>query len=241
MESTDRKRPRILLNMAVDVLRNRDVEDLNSEYSDNVWASGALPLLCPSREELIEPMLDLADGVILIGGKDYDPRIYYGEEPVPETNLNRMRPEFDLAFARAVLRRNLPVLGICAGCQLINIVTGGKLIQHLPDAEKHQFTTHEAAVTEQGFFSRALRAEPGTRITVNSFHHQAVDPEHLGSGLRVTGTAFDGSVEAIELPGERMVLGVQFHPERMMKDLGPGLFSLLMEEARRGRSSAKNR
>lgn len=236
MGNTDRKRPRILLNMAVDVLRNRDVEDLNSEYSDNVWASGALPLLCPSieREELIESMLDLADGVILIGGKDYDPRIYYGEEPVPETNLNRMRPKFDLAFARAVLRRNLPVLGICAGCQLLNIVTGGKLIQHLPDAKKHQFTTHEATLTERGFFSRALQAEPGAKFTVNSFHHQAVDPEHLGNGIRITGRAFDGSVEAIELPGERMVLGVQFHPERM-PDLGPGVFSLLAEEARKCR------
>ena len=242
MENTDAsKRPRILLNMAVDVLLNREVEVLNSEYSDAVWACGGIPLLCPSieREELIGSMLDLADGVILIGGKDYDPRIYYGEEPCPETVLNRMRPKFDLTFARAVMQRDLPVLGICAGCQLLNIVTGGKLIQHLPDAELHRGgKTHEATVTEQGFFSRALRAEPGTRITVNSFHHQAVDPEHLGNGIRITGTAFDGSVEAIELTGGRMVLGVQFHPERMMNDLGPGLFSLLIEEARRDRRSA---
>ena len=241
MENDELKRPRILLNMAVDVLNRREVEVLNSEYSGNVWAGGAVPLLCPSieREELIESMLDLADGVILIGGRDYDPRLYYGEEPVPETNLNRLRPKFDLVFARAVLRRDLPVLGICAGCQLLNIVTGGKLIQHLPDAELHRDgKTHEAAVTEQGFFSRALHAAPGAKFTVNSFHHQAVDPEHLGKGIRITGTAFDGSVEAIELAGERMVLGVQFHPERM-PDLGPGIFSLLIEKARKSCESAK--
>ena len=242
MENADRKRPRILLNMAVSVMNGRDVEALNSEYSDSVWSCGGLPLLCPSiqREELIESMLDLADGVILIGGKDYDPRIYYGEVPHPETKLNRMRPRFDLVFGQAVLRRNLPVLGICAGCQLINIVTGGKLIQHLPDAERHQFTTHEATVTEHGFFSRALRMGSGAKFTVNSFHHQAVDPEHPGSGIRITGTAFDGSVEAIELPGERMVLGVQFHPERM-DDLGPRFFGTLTAAAAAFRSRRTRR
>ena len=228
--------PRILLNMAVDELNGREVEVLNSQYSDCVSASGAVPMLCPSieKEEIIESLLNLADGVLLIGGRDYDPRSY-GEEPHPETKLTRKRPNFDLVFARAALRRNLPILGICAGCQLLNIVTGGKLIQHLSDAAEHQRTTHEATVTQSGFFSRALNTEPGSRVRVNSFHHQAVDPEHLGTGLRITGTAFDGSVEAVEFPGERMVLGVQFHPERM-EDLGPGIFALLTEEARRNRS-----
>lgn len=231
MKDVDSRRPRILLNMAVDVLKNREVEVLNSEYSDSVYACGAIPLLCPSieKEELIESMLDLADGVILIGGKDYDPK-NYGEKPHPETVMTRKRPDFDFVFVRAALRRNLPILGICAGCQLLNIVTGGKLIQHLPNAGEHRFTTHEATVTAHGFFSRALCVEPGTRITVNSFHHQAVDPEHLGSGVRITGTAFDGTVEAIEFSGERMVLGVQFHPERL-KETGHGFFSLLVEEA----------
>lgn len=230
---TSRRAPRILLNMAVDKLNNREVEVLNSQYSDCVSASGAIPLLCPSieRDEIIESLLDLADGVIFIGGRDYDPRSY-GEEPHPETVMTRLRPNFDLVFARAALRRDLPVLGICAGCQLLNIATGGKLIQHLPDADKHRFTTHEATVTQSGFFSRALNVNPGGKIIVNSFHHQAVDPEHLGAGIRITGTAFDGTVEALEIPGERMVLGVQFHPERM-DDLGPLLFSLLTEEARR--------
>ena len=227
--------PRILLNMAVGELNGREIEYLNSEYAWRVSAAGAVPVLCPSieRAELIESLLDVADGVLLIGGKDYDPRSY-GEEPRPETAMTRKRPNFDLVFARAALRRDLPILGICAGCQLLNIVTGGKLVQHLGNAGEHtQGVTHAATLTAPGFFGRAVGKAVGDILTVNSFHHQAVDPEHLGDGIRVTAVAFDGTVEAVEMPGARMVLGVQFHPERM-DDLGPGIFSLLAAEASKG-------
>ena len=231
MANKNIKLPRILLNMAVDVVNKRECEVLISQYADRVSDSGAVPVLMPSIEkaELIESLLDIADGVILIGGKDYDPR-FFGEKPHPETALNRLRPHFDFAFAAAALRRNVPILGICAGCQLLNIVTGGSLIQHLDNTPEHRFTTHGATVTGTGFFSRALGLPPGSALTVNSFHHQAVNPDRLGTGVRITGRAFDGSVEAIEMSGPRMVLGVQFHPERM-DDIGPGFFSLLREEA----------
>ena len=237
MANDDARPPRILLNMAVGELNGREVEYLNSEYAWRVSSAGAVPILCPSIEkpELVESLLDVADGVLMIGGKDYDPR-FYGEAPHPETAMTRKRPEFDFLFARAALRRELPILGICAGCQLLNIVTGGKLIQHLDDAEKHtKGVFHAAAVTAPGFFGRALGAAVGTQVTVNSYHHQAVDPGHLGEGMRITALAFDGTIEAIELPGPRMVLGVQFHPERM-DDLGPGFFALLADEARKGRA-----
>ena len=232
MANGNSRLPRILLNMAVDVVNNRECEVLISQYADRVSDSGAIPMLMPSieKKELIESLLDIADGVILIGGKDYDPRLF-GEKPHPETNLSRKRPHFDFAFATAALRRDVPILGICAGCQLLNIITGGNLIQHLDNTPEHRFTTHGATVTDSGFFSRALGLAPGSALTVNSFHHQAVDPDRLGTGIRITGRAFDGTVEAIELPGPRMVLGVQFHPERM-DDIGPSFFSLIREEAR---------
>ena len=232
MANGNSRPPRILLNMLVKTVDDHECEVLISQYAQRVSDAGAVPVLVPSIEkpEIIESLLDVADGVLLIGGPDYDPR-YYGETPRPETLLIRKRPHFDIAFATAALRREMPILGICAGCQLLNIVTGGKLIQHLPNTPEHRFTTHSATVTGEGFFSRALGVAPGTTVTVNSFHHQAVDPEHLGSGLRITGRSFDGTVEAIELPGPRMVLGLQFHPERM-DDLGPAFFSLLAEEAR---------
>ena len=232
MANVESTPPRILLNMMVKTVDDHECEVLISQYAQRVSDAGAVPVLVPSIEkpEIIESLLDIADGVLLIGGPDYDPR-YYGETPHPETSLARKRPHFDLAFAAAALRREVPILGICAGCQLLNIATGGKLIQHLPNTPEHRFTAHSATVTGEGFFARGLGVAPGTTVTVNSFHHQAVDPEHLGSGLRITGRAFDGTVEAIELPGPRMVLGLQFHPERM-DDLGPAFFSLLASEAR---------
>lgn len=225
-------RPVILLNMAVDTVNGRECEVLISQYAQRVSDSGAVPMLIPSIEKRdnIETLLDLADGVLLIGGRDYDPR-FYGEEPRPETLLTRRRPRFDIALGKAVLARAMPVLGICAGCQLLAIVSGGKLIQHLPNAPEHTGgAAHRAQVTADGFFSQACGTEPGNSLTVNSFHHQAVDPDAPGRGMRITARAFDGSVEGIELAGERMVLGVQFHPERM-DDLGPRVFTRLREAA----------
>ncbi len=230
------RRPVILINMAVNILAQKEVDSLNSQYSQRVVEAGGLPVLMPSIEEpeLIESWLDLADGVLFIGGKDYLPA-HYGCEPHPETFLGRMRPHFDIAFGQAVMRRNMPVLGICAGCQLINIITGGKLIQHLGNADEahRDGKFHSARICRSGFLADALQLEPDNEITVNSFHHQAVDPDHLGENIAVSAIAFDGSIEAIELntPG-RMVLGVQFHPERM-DDLAPKIFGKLCSEAAR--------
>ena len=101
MANDDSRPPRILLNMAVGELNGREIEYLNSEYAWRVSAAGAVPVLCPSieRPELIESLLDVADGVLLIGGKDYDPRCY-GEEPRPETVMTRKRPDTTLKVIR---------------------------------------------------------------------------------------------------------------------------------------------
>ena len=218
--------------MAVDVINGRENEVIISQYVQRISDSGAVPMLIPSieKEENIETLLDLADGVLLIGGRDYDPADY-GEPAHPETMMNRMRPHFDITFGKAVLKRRMPVLGICAGCQLLNIVSGGKLIQHLDNATEHRNGVfHSAELLSDGFFSEALKLRTGDKVTVNSFHHQAVSPEAVGNGFKVTAKAFDGSIEVIEQEGQRMVLGVQFHPERM-DDLGPLIFSMLKEES----------
>lgn len=233
---SDNRPPVILMNMAVNMVAGKECDTLNSQYSQRVADAGGIPLLLPSIEktELIESWLDLADGVLLVGGKDYNPA-YYGCEAHPETFLGRMRPHFDIAFGQAVMRRKLPVLGICAGCQLINIVTGGKLIQHLDNAdEAHRGGKyHTAKILKEGFFARAVGVAAGNELTVNSFHHQAIDPNNLGKNMQITVQAFDGTVEAIELnTPDRMVLGVQFHPERM-DDLAPKIFSALCQKAAR--------
>lgn len=231
--STDRP-PVILMNMAVNVVAGKECDTLNSQYSQRVADVGGIPLLMPSieRADLIESWLDLADGVLLVGGKDYDPA-FYGCKAHPETFLGRMRPHFDIAFGKAVMQRKLPVLGICAGCQLINIVCGGKLIQHLDNADDFHKggKMHDAQIIRNGYFADALNLDANDHLTVNSFHHQAVDPENLGANLQITAQAFDGTVEAIELDTpDRMVLGVQFHPERM-DDLAAKLFKKLCSQA----------
>ncbi len=224
--------PVILLNTAVDLHNGRECEILISQYAARVSDAGGVPMLMPSieKEEIIHTLLDRADGVLLIGGKDYPPS-FYGETAHPATQTTRMRPHFDLAFACAALQSELPVFGICAGCQLLNIALGGKLIQHLGNAEAHtDGATHPATIVRDGFFARAAGKKTGDAVTVNSFHHQAVDPAYLGNGLVVTATAFDGSVEAVEMPGPRMIAGVQFHPERM-DDLAPLIFRSFIAEA----------
>ena len=220
--------PLILMNMAVAVVNDRENDVQISQYSQRVVQAGGVPMLMPSIENagMFSALLDVADGCVLIGGPDYNPALY-GEKAHPETSLSRLRPTCDIAFCREVLKRGLPVLGICAGCQLLNIAAGGKLVQHV---ENHRKTTHSAKVTAEGFFARALGGHVGDEIVVNSFHHQVVDPGHLGAGLVVSAEAHDGTVEAIEIPGERMVLGVQFHPERM-DDLGPLFFGELVKQA----------
>ena len=228
-------RPVILLNTAVEMINSRECDVLISCYAERVSASGAVPLLIPATEnrEPVEEALALADGVLLIGGKDYPPACY-GCTPAPETDLTRRRPYCDIALGKAVMECAMPVLGICGGCQLLAILGGGRLIQHLPNAGQHTGgTTHAATLAADGYLARALDLAPGDGFTINSFHHQAVDPEQPG-GFRITARAFDGSVEAIELPGERMVLGVQFHPERL-EELGDRIFSLLRDEAARFR------
>lgn len=232
MNNTRKNKPVILLNMAVDIYKGKESEILISQYAARVAQSGALPVLMPSieQEELMENYLDLADGVLLIGGKDYHPR-YYGEEPHVMTNLERMRCGCDIAFCRKVLERSLPVFGICAGCQLLNIVSGGKLIQHLDNAPEHTAgKLHDATVTEEGLFSRIFRTAKGKSLTVNSFHHQALHENFIGKGLRVTARAFDGTIESVEGTGTQTVFAVQFHPERM-DDLGPLFFQALKNAA----------
>ncbi|MBO5761474.1 MAG: gamma-glutamyl-gamma-aminobutyrate hydrolase family protein [Lentisphaeria bacterium] len=228
-----KKRPLIAVNMSMTVLNSREIHYLIDSYAERIWAAGGDPYLLPSllHEGYSREILSKVQGVLLSGGKDYPPS-FYGQEPVPETDLTRLRPSFDICFGKEALAGSLPILGICAGFQLLNILHGGKLLQHLPNAdEAHKGgLMHSAKITQEGWMSRILSLKKGENFTVNSFHHQAVTKEYLGKDLFISSLAFDGTVESIERPGERMVLGVQFHPERM-DDIGPLYFSALVEEA----------
>jgi gamma-glutamyl-gamma-aminobutyrate hydrolase PuuD len=153
--------------------------------------------------------LNTVGGIVLTGGTDVDPSLY-GATPHPETNQpDRERDDFESALLREALGRDMPVLAICRGMQLLNVVCGGTLIQHI---ENHRHTIHEA-VLEPPFHS----IFGAGRIAVNSRHHQAVDA--LGSGLAVAARdPKDGTIEGVAFTGCTFAIGVQWHPEEMLGD-----------------------
>lgn len=198
---------------------------LNREYAAALRDAGLDFVLVPSMLPVPERLLHEAGGVVLIGGPDY-PADAYGGEPHPEAKpMEPERAEFDLRLAREALASGLPTLGICGGCQLLNIVCGGTLIAHIPDevpdacehrrTEKDKETWHDAVLAPEG----VLAGWTGTlETTVNSSHHQAVaDP---GNGVRLTAWAPDDVVEGIEVRrgGVLAAVGVQWHPERIFTE-----------------------
>jgi putative glutamine amidotransferase len=191
-------------------------------YVEAVQRAGGLGLLLPVDQHVIEDpdqVLELIDGLILAGGADIDPSSY-GQIAHPETiDTVPARDAFEIALTRAAIERDLPVLGICRGMQLINIACGGTLQQHLPERFGHgehrrvigsfDGSEHDVVLVEGSLAARAA-GEPAH--TTMSHHHQGVD--RLGEGLVVSGvSALDELPEAIELPQRRFVLGVQWHPE----------------------------
>ena len=189
-------------------------------YTLTVQAAGGMALLLPPDDEAAEQpseMLDLIDGLMLSGGSDVDPGSY-GAVPHPETRGTwPERDRFELALTHAALERDMPVLGICRGFQLLNVACGGTLDQHLPDRlgnDDHRHTPgtfgdHEVRIQEG---TLAARAVGGGHSSVKSHHHQGID--ELGEGLVAVGWSDgDDVVEAVELPDKPYALGVLWHPE----------------------------
>ena len=184
-------------------------------YVAKVEAAGGRPLLVPPSENAVGETLDVLDGLVFTGGPDLDP-VLYDAEPHPETN--NVRPERDraeIALLSAALERDLPVLAICRGSQVLNVALGGDLEQHVPDLVGHEghketpgvFSRHPVAVDA----GSRLHAIVGNELDVSSHHHQGYG--RLGEGLEVVARAGDGTVEALEVAGHRFALGVLWHPE----------------------------
>jgi len=200
-----------------------DAALLPMNYVLAVQSAGGVALMLPPDDQLIEDpdeVLSRLDGLILAGGADIDPSSY-GEPRDPHTvETVPERDRFEIALARAAIERDLPLLGICRGMQLVNVACGGTLIQHLPDRFGHgehrrvvgsfEGSDHEVTLAE-GSLAQEAAGQPVH--TTKSHHHQGVD--RLGAGLVVSGTSVfeDALAEAIEMPGKRFVLGVQWHPE----------------------------
>jgi putative glutamine amidotransferase len=205
-------------------------------YVDVVERAGGRPLLVPPVEDGVEETLDALDGIIFSGGNDLDPEAY-GAEPHPETRGTKpQRDRSELALLTAALARDMPVLAVCRGSQVLNVARGGDIVQHLPEvlgSEAHRETP--------GVFSNhGVRVAPGSRLAavlgeqapVKSHHHQGYG--RVGDGLREVAWADDGTVEALEDPSKRFAVGVLWHPE---EGEDGSLFEALVAEARAYRAS----
>ena len=206
-----------------------------TDYTRAVERAGGRPLLVPPSEDGLEETLHVLDGLVLSGGSDLDPGTY-GHEPHPETKgVLEDRDRAELALLHAALDRDMPVLAVCRGSQVLNVGLGGDLVQHLPEVVGHDNHKH----TPGEYADHDVSLDPGTRLgallgehaPVKSHHHQGFGK--LGSGLREAAHADDGTVEALEDPSRRFALGVLWHPEAG-EDMR--LFEAFVEEARRYRA-----
>jgi putative glutamine amidotransferase len=198
----------------------RGLHEIREDYVRSVEQAGAVPLvLVPGLPDHAATLLDRMDGLLLSGGADLDPSLF-GEAPHPKLGrVNRRRDDFELALVEQALARDLPTLAICRGQQVLNVARGGSLVQDIAscvtgavehDARGRRWRLrHEVEVVHASRLREILGADT---VRVNSFHHQAIG--RLGAGLVVSARCpQDGVVEAIEMPGRRFVLAVQWHPE----------------------------
>lgn len=215
-------------------LWDRPAAVLPRVYTDCVIAAGGAVVGLPPQPphaDAIERVLDGIDGLILTGGKDVDAALY-GERAHPENDAPRPdRDAWEIALVRAAIARDLPVLGICRGLQVLNVALGGTLVQHLPDV----IGSNRYSYGNATFADNPVLTESGTRIggmlgeslTVKSYHHQAVG--HLAPGLTVSARGDDGIIQAVDIDALTFGVAVQWHPEETPDDLR--LFTALVEAA----------
>ncbi len=206
------------------------------DYLEALTRAGAESRVLDAVRDGIPAVLDDCDGVLLTGGADVDPVLYADPERHPATVIDRARDDYELALTRAALDRGVPILAICRGVQVLNVAAGGTLVQDLPSAQPATLShkpggapdrvAHEIEVTPGTRLEGLLRdrLDASRRVGVNSRHHQSV--KAVAPGFRVSATAPDGVVEAIERPDAAFCLGVQWHPENFWRT---GTFATLFE------------
>lgn len=197
---------------------------IQCHYVEAIQRAGGIPIIIPPMSDQdLKVILHKLNGIMLTGGRDYNPNLY-NETACSKVELcDETRNEFDVRLMQAAIEETkLPVLGICAGLQLLNISLGGSLIQDIPSEKPESPVVHTSHNGwNEGFTHHAVRIQPQSmlaeiyseeELSVPTSHHQAI--KNLGKGLKPTAYADDGIIEAVELEGRPFTIGVQWHPER---------------------------
>lgn len=225
---------------------------ISYSYLYSVLAAGGAPFLLPPLDdpEALDACLEAAEGLVLSGGPDLDPSLF-GQSPHPMLEPAKgPRASFDVRLCRRAFEFHIPILGICRGCQVVNVAFGGSLHQDILTAFPESPLVHRRRIPPY-YVPHPVRVEPGSLlrsvvgadvIETNSAHHQAVDEP--GEGLRPVAWTDDGIIEGIEWVGDsRFLLGIQWHPEKMAEESdGPhrALFHALVEAAQRRTQAAES-
>ena len=198
---------------------------VNRDNSDAVYQAGGLPLIIPytTEQTVVQQTINIIDGLLLSGGGDINP-LFFGEEPHQRLgSINQERDDLEISLTKLMLEKNKPILGICRGCQILNIAAGGNMYQDIYTQIGGEILQHSQQAPRE-HMSHYVHIKSGTllhrifphpRIRVNSFHHQAV--KEMASGFQVSGMASDGIIEAFESNEHHFVLGVQWHPENLYR------------------------
>lgn len=215
---------------------------LADTYVRAVWQAGGNPVIIPWVADRAAEVLDELDGLILSGGGDVEPAVFNAERHDRTDGIDAERDAFELALARSAVERDLPLLAICRGVQVLNVALGGTLHQHLPDlGDDLEHRQHEAGASQHDASHRVLLENlpnplhdiaGATEIEANSYHHQAL--ADVAPPLKVAARADDGTIEAVWHPAMRFGLGVQWHPEMLAATAEPHarLFDALVVAAR---------
>jgi len=184
---------------------------LNRVYVDAIVRAGGVPFIIPTDKYIVQA-LDIIDGLLLSGGGDIDGCFFSQPTHKMATDIWPARDKAEITAARLVFARDMPILGICRGLQILNVALGGNILQHIDGHKQSQprnVPTH--SVKASGMLAEIMEMK---KVMVNSIHHQVAD--RVADGLVVCGVAPDGIIEAICAPNKAFVLGVQWHPEELL-------------------------
>jgi putative glutamine amidotransferase len=201
---------------------------LTRKYAEGVLQAGGVPVIVPHNldENALCAVLARLDGVVLSGGGDIDPALFSEDNHPATCEIESDRDRVELTLARWAVERDIPFLGICRGIQVLNVALGGSLLQDIPsqvpDALPHSF---DRKTTPRHYLAHPVQIDPDSQLArvmqrdvaqTNSWHHQAI--KQAADRLRVTAVAPDGVVEAVEVPGQRFAIAVQWHPEWLFEE-----------------------